>query len=157
MKNELLCNACAEKVGEEEIKKEEIEVFRELNKILKNQKSLKEVEIKRAIGNNTLIILTRDEDVSRLIGKEGSIVKKLAREFNKPIRVVGEPSDIDTLVNDVLFSVPIMGINIVYKLEGKTFVVRVPKKYRTRLPVSSGILANISKKLLDKNVDVIFE
>lgn len=157
MRNELLCNACAVRIGEQEIKVDEIKMFRRLNKILKNQKSLKDIEIKRAVGSNTLILITRKEDVSKLIGKDGSIVKKLVRELNRPVRIVGEPSDINQLVNDILFTVPIMGINILYKPEGQIYRVRIPKSHRAKLPVSFGVLASISRYLLDANVDVIFE
>lgn len=157
MKSDLLCNACAERIGEQEIKINEIKMFRRLNKFLKKQKSLKDVEIKRAVGINTLIIMTRNEDVSKLIGKEGSLVKKLARELNIPIRIIGEPSNINDLVNDVLFTVPVMGINILYKPEGELFRVRIPKAHRARLPIAFSVLASISRHMFNENVDVIFE
>ncbi len=163
MKNELLCNGCAKEVGKKEISLEEITNFRQLNKILKSQKSLKDVKIKRILGKsstirkNFMIIMAREEDVSKLIGKEGSIVKKLVREFDRPIRIIGEPTDINSLVNDILFSVPVMGINILYKPEGKVYRVRISNKHRDKLPVSFGELANISKYLLNAKVDVIFE
>jgi transcription antitermination factor NusA-like protein len=157
LKNELLCNACAEMVGQNEIKVDEIKMYRRLNKILMKEKSLKDIEIKRAVGKNTLIIIAKSEDVSKLIGKEGSTVKKLAKQLNRPIRVMAQPSNIKDFVDDILFTVPIMGINILYKPEGKTYLIRIPRSNRTRLPISSDILASVSRSLFDENVDVIFE
>jgi transcription antitermination factor NusA-like protein len=157
LKNNILCNACAKKVGELGIKLDEIKMYRRLNKLLKDQKSLRDVEIKRAVGNNLLLIVTRKEDVSKLIGRDGKIVKKLARELNRPVRIVEQPSDLRDFVNDVFFTVPIMGVNIVYKPEGKLYRVRIPKSERTKLPISSDIFSNISKSLFGVDADVVFE
>ncbi len=116
------------------------------------------MEIKRAVGKNTLMIITRDEDVSKLIGKDGLTVKKLAKGLNnRPIRIIGQRPDFKTFVDDILFTVPIMGINILYKPNEKIYRVRVPRYARTKLPISSDILSNISRSLFHENVDVIFE
>ena len=157
LKNEILCNGCAEKVGQAEIKVDEIELYRHLNKFFANQRSLKDVEIKRAVGRKTIIIITRNEDVSRLIGKGGYNVKKLAKELGVPLRIIAQPSDIRDFVTEVLFTVPILGINILYKPEGNIFRVRVPRTHRTRLPISSEVLASMSRSLFNADIDVVFE
>lgn len=158
--NELLCNACAERVGEMEIKIDEIKMFRRMNKILGKQKGLSDAEIKRAVSNDkksNLIIIARSEDVSRLIGKEGSIVKKLAKTLNIPIRIIGQPTDVKNFVDEILFTVSIVGINILYKPNEKIYRIRIPRSERTRLPIPSHVLANVSRSLFKENVDVIFE
>ena len=157
LKNELLCNGCAEKIGQAEIKADEIESYRLLNKLLGSQRALKDVEIKRVAGKKTIIIVTRNEDVSMLVGKGGSNVKKLAKELGAPIRIVAQPEDLRDFVAHVLFTVPILGVNILYKPEGKIFRVRVPRRHRTRLPVSSEVLANMSRSLFNTDIDVVFE
>ncbi len=157
LKNNLLCNACAEKVGEKEIKIDEIKMYRRLNRLLKDQKTLRDIEIKRAVGNNMLLIVTKKNDAAKLIGKEGRMVKKLAKELNRPVRIVEQPPELKDFVNNVFFTVPILGINIVYKPEGELYRVRVPKSERTRLPVSSEIFVNVSKSLFHVDTDVIFE
>lgn len=157
LKNNILCNACAKKVRELGIKLDEIKVYRLLNRLLKHERSLREVEIKRAVGKNLLLIVTRKEDVSKLIGKNGKIVKKLARELKRPVRIVEQPSDLRDFVNDVFFTVPIMGVNIVYKPEGELYRIRIPKSERTKLPISSDLFSNISKSLFGVDADVVFE
>jgi len=157
LKSEILCNGCADKVGQAEIKADEIELYRRLNKFFANQISLKNVEIKRAVGKKTVIIVTRNEDVSRLIGKGGYNVKKLAKELGVPLRIVAQPSDVRDFVTEVLFTVPILGINILYKPDGNIFRVRIPRTYRTRLPVSSEVLASMSHSLFNADIDVVFE
>jgi len=157
LKNNLLCNACAERVGEHEIKIDEIKVYRRLNKLLKSQKIIKNIEIKRAVGKNMLLIVTKKGDAAQLIGKEGRIVKKLAKELNRPVRIVEQPQNLKDFVNNVFFTVPILGINIVYRPEGELYRVRIPKTERMKLPISSEIFVNVSKSLFHVDADVVFE
>jgi len=157
LKNDLLCNACAERVGENEIKIDEIKMFRRLNRLLRGQRFLKDVEIKRAVGKNILMIITRKDDVSRLIGKDGRTVKKLARELNRSVRIIEQSPNIKDFVTEALFTVSIMGINIIYKPEGETYKIRIPKSERTELPISSDVFTSVSRSLFNVDVDVVFE
>lgn len=136
---------------------DEIKMLRQLNKLLKDQKILERVEIKRAIGKKILMIITRKGDVSRLVGKEGRTVKKLAKELNMPVRVIEESLDLKDFVNDVFFTVPILGINIVYKPEGKVYRVRIPKSERMKLPISSDVFVSISRSIFNVDAEVVFE
>jgi transcription antitermination factor NusA-like protein len=101
--------------------------------------------------------VTRKDDISKLVGKDGSNVKKLAKELEVPIRIVAESDDIKNFVTEVLFTVPIMGINILYTPEGIMYRVRVPLSHRTKLPISSEILASMSRSLFNVDIDIIFE
>lgn len=156
LKNNILCNACSEKVKKEGIRPEEVKMYRILNRILKD-KSLKNVEIKRVIGRNTLFIITRKEDVSKLIGRNGRIAKKLSKELNKSIRIIGQPSTFKDFVDEIFFSVPLLGVNVLYTSNGEKYRIRIPKSERLRLPISSDTFASVSKSLFNVNVDVVFE
>jgi transcription antitermination factor NusA-like protein len=155
--NNILCNACAEKVGKNEIKIDEIEMYRLLNKLLGDQRILKDIEIKRIVGSNTLLIVTSKNDAARLIGKEGKVVKKLVKELGKPVRVVEQPTELKDFVNDVFFTIPILGINVVYKPQGEVYRIRIPKSERTRLPISSEVFVSVSKTLFNIDTDITFE
>ena len=157
LKNDILCNGCAEKVGNEEIKVDEIKMFRRLNEFLKDQKNLKDVEIKRAVGKETLMIITRKDDVSRLIGKEGRMVKKLSQELEIPIKIIEQKQDVKDFVKDVFSSVPVLGINIVYKPEGQVYKIRIKKTDRNKLPLSSELFTNVARSLFHVNMDIVFE
>jgi transcription antitermination factor NusA-like protein len=157
LNNNILCNACAEKVDKNEIKIDEIEMYRLLNKLLGDQRILKDIEIKRIVGSNTLLIVTSKNDAARLIGKDGKVVKKLVKELGKPVRVVEQPTELKDFVNDVFFTIPILGINVVYKPQGEVYRIRIPKSERTRLPISSEVFMNVSKTLFNIDTDVIFE
>ena len=157
LNNNILCNACAEKVGKNEIKIEEIEMYRHLNKLLGDQRILRDIEIKRVVGNNMMLIVTSKNDAARLIGKDGKIVKKLVKDLGRSVRVVEQPTELKDFVNDVFFTVPILGINIVYRPQGELYRIRIPRSERTKLPISSEVFMNISKTLFNKDTDVIFE
>ncbi len=157
LKNNILCNACAEKVKKEGIRPDEIKMYRVLNKILKDQKSLKNVEIKRVVGKHTLFLITRKEDVSKLIGRDGRIAKKLSKELNRSIRIIGKPDNIKDFVNEVFFSIPVLGVNVVYTPQGKKYKVRIPRVERRNLPISSDLFVNISRSIFHTDVDVVFE
>ncbi|MDI6826239.1 MAG: hypothetical protein QMD36_03535 [Candidatus Aenigmarchaeota archaeon] len=157
LKSNILCNACAERVGNEEIKIDEIEMFRRLNEFLGDQRSLRDVEIKRAVGRKILMIIVNKGDMSKLIGKDGRIVKKISKELERPVRIVEYMPDLNGFIREVFFNIPVIGINIVYKPEGKLYKIRVPESERTNLPISSEILASISRSLFHADVDVVFE
>jgi N utilization substance protein A len=157
LKSDILCNACAERVGNEEIKVDEIKMFRRLNELLKDQKNLKNVEIKRAIGNDVLMIITKKDDVSKLIGKEGRVVKKLSKELERPIKIIEKSTDIKDFVKEVFSSVPVLGINIVYKPLGQMYKIRIKDSDRDKLPLSSEIFANVSRSLFHVDTDIVFE
>jgi len=157
LKSNILCNACAERVGNEGIKIDEIDMFRRLNEILSDQKSLKDVEIKRVVGRKMLMIITGKDDVSKLIGKDGRIVKKLYKELEKPVRIIECMPDLHDFIREIFFNIPVLGINVIYKPEGKVYKIRIPESERTKLPVSSDILAVISHSLFNADIDVVFE
>lgn len=157
LKNNILCNACAEKVGENEIKIDEIKMYRRLNKLLKDKKTLKDVEIKRIVGKDNLLIITEKGDISKLVGKDGSIVKKIARKLNMSIRIVEQSQDLRDFVAEILYTVSILGINIVYRPTGKLFKIRIPKSERTKLPISSEVFVSLSRSSFGVDADIVFE
>jgi len=157
LKSNIICNACAEKLGKMDIEIDEIKIFRHLNKFFKDEKTLKNVEIKRAVGKKILMIIVRKGDISRLVGRGGRMVKKLAKELNMPVRVIEESPSLKDFVSDVFFTVPILGINVVYKPEGEVYTVRIPKSERMKLPISSDVFTSVSKSLFNVNADVVFE
>lgn len=158
LKNDILCNGCSERVKEMKIKNTELKTFRQLNKLLKNFSSLKDVEIKRVIDNKTmLLIITKQEDVSKLIGKSGGMVRKLGKDLNKQIRVVADSSSLEKFVNEIFFSIPILGINILYSGEGERYRIRIPSSERVLLPITPDVFSKIISSVMNINAELIFD
>ncbi len=157
LKNDILCNGCADRVGNEEIKIDEIKMFRRIHELLKDQKTLKDVEIKRVVGNDVIMIITRKDDISKLIGKEGRMVKKLSQGFEKPVKIIEQSSNVKDFVKEVFSSVPVLGINVIYKPEGQMYKIRIKSTERTKLPLSSELFASISRSMFHVDTDIVFE
>jgi len=158
LKNKILCRACTKSSKTNNISKEEIEMYRQINKILKPYKFTGEIEIKRAIFNdNVLLLITNEEDVSKLIGKHGGIVRKIGKELNRQVRVMKEPSDPKKFIEEIFFSVPLLGINVVYLPDGTKYKIRVPASEKGSMSVSPKTFSNIFNSFFNDNVDIIFE
>lgn len=158
LKNDILCSGCTEKVKKMGIKPDEIEMFRLLNKLLKNYKLLKNVEIKRVISSKTmLLIISKKEDISRLIGKNGGMVRKLGKELNKQIRIVSDSSSLEDFTREIFFSTPILGINVLYTPKGEKYKIRIPSSERVVLPITPEVFSSIVGSVLNTNVELVFE
>ncbi len=158
LKNDILCNGCAEKIGELGIKADELKMFRRLNKLFKKYNLLKDVEVKRVIdSNNILLIITNKEDASKLIGKNGGMVKKLGKDLGKQIRVIGELSNIGQFVNEIFFSTPILGINVLYTAKKDKYKIRIPSSERVVLPITPEKFSDIANSVLNVDAELVFE
>lgn len=158
LKNKILCKACSNSIKANKISKEEIEMYRQIDKILKPYKFIGDIDIKRAIFNeNVLLIITNEDDVSKLIGKQGGIVRKLGKELNKQIRVMKEPSDPEKFIKEIFFSVPVLGVNVVYSSDGKKYKIRIPESEKNAMAISPETFSDIFNSFFNDNADIIFE
>jgi transcription antitermination factor NusA-like protein len=156
LKSNILCKACREKVKNENFSKQEIEIFRSLYKLSRKLKILREVEIKRILGNDRLLIITRKEDAPKLIGKRGTIVKKIGNALGKSIRIIEEDSDIKSFVQDMIYPIPVLGVNIVYG-KRKKYVVRIPKEEEKNLFVSPETIVSACESIFNEETEVCLE
>jgi len=158
LKSDILCNQCAEIVKKEGIKSDEIKLFRRLNKLAKKYEPLRDVEIKRAIDNkNILLIITNKESASKIIGKNGGMVKRLGKELGRQIRVVSDSSSIEQFVKEIFFSTPILGINVLYTPDGEKYRIRIPSSERVVLPILPEVFSEIANSLLNIDAELVFE
>src|SRR4030067_1066859 len=122
LKGGLLCESCAKVVGEAGIKESEIKMMRKLGKVLKKYEFLKDVEIKRTVDSENMVIIVTDSDgASLLIGKDGGMAKKLAQDIGKHVRVVPYSSSTEEFIRNLFHNTHILGVNIVYSDEGKSY------------------------------------
>lgn len=158
LKNDILCNSCSSKIKKEQIKKEEVDVYRRIYSLVKLEPHLKDAEIKRILLDSrfALVVVKRD-DISKIIGKNGIIVKKLAKNINRQIRVVSDSFDVNEFAKEVLFPSSILGINTIYSQEEEIYKVRLPISERVLLQITPEIFSEIARTILKKRVELIFE
>ena len=158
LKNEILCSSCTNLVKEQKIPNAEVKLYRHLNQYLKEEKHLENIKIKRALGNEDFVLLiTSKNGVSKIIGKNGIVIKKLSKAMNKQIRVISEDAGIEELAKEVLFSSTILGVNILYTPEGKKYKIRIPFNDRINLSVEPETFSDIANSIFNSQVELVFE
>lgn len=157
LKNDILCEACAAKVGEKLIKLEEIKSFRTLNKLARRYKPLKYVEVNRVINSdNMLLVMTNRENASKIIGKSGGMVKRLSKDLGKQIRVVSGVSNIESFVKEIFHTSPILGVNVVYG-EKDEYKVRISSSEKDKLPIDPEKFSKIANSIFGVSAEIVFE
>lgn len=158
LKNEILCSGCSKKMQESNIKDDEIRIYRGLNKLMRDEKHLKESKVRRVYSDKNFILIICDkESVSKLIGKNGIIIKKIEKKLGKQIRVVSDSLTFNDFVKEILFSSTILGINIVYIGDSVKYRVRLPASERVLLPLSAEAFSDIANSLYKTPAEIVFE
>ena len=90
LKSGMLCQGCENKLKSGEITQMDLDIAKLLYKLGEGKIGFKKtIEI-----GDTVIIVTDKEQVGKLIGKSGKIVREISRSIEKKVRVVGENSDL---------------------------------------------------------------
>jgi transcription antitermination factor NusA-like protein len=147
LKSSVLCGACEKKLSENNIQDIEIQVSRYLYNLSKKVSSLFDVKIIKIMDSERIIIITAEGDAAKVVGKAGLVVKLLAKEFNKPIKVIEEKKDMKEFIESVIKPVPISGINTVYIDGNSEYKIIIPSRQRNKLSVSLNDLSVLISKL----------
>ncbi len=155
LNSDIMCISCKKKVESGDVKDIDITVLKTLNNISKEFKPLADVEIKKIVeGEKILVIVTKQGDGPRIIGKKGVMVKKISKLIGKPLRVVEDCSDVKEFIEKLITPIPIVGINVIYSPEGEILKVLIPRGRKIPMSKSSfGEIVNImfSKKAIVAN------
>lgn len=131
---------------------------RALVSLAKKFNSLEGVEVLNAIGVSRLaVLLTKEGDGAKVVGREGSMAKLIAKELGKPIRVV-EPENPRRMFEGILMPATLIGLNVLYRPEGtQEFKVRVPIRDKPLLQLNTEELNAISKEMVGRPAALVFE
>ncbi|BDH78831.1 transcription elongation factor NusA [Methanothermobacter tenebrarum] len=154
LKSGILCQGCEDKLKSGEVSELELEISKVLYRLAEGK-----LGFKRAIDMGDVVIIITDRDqVGKLIGKGGKIVRTISRAIGKRVRIVGEDSDLKSVAEDVLAPARISGINIVYGKDGKEkFKIRVIKEDARRIPASLDVLNRIIKRLTGEETTIVVD
>jgi transcription antitermination factor NusA-like protein len=151
LKSDILCMACKKKLDEGKITESDVRISRLVSRI--GSGPINEVTIKRVIeGENTIVIICAKGDAARLVGKEGIMIKKLSKNAGKMIRVIEETGNIKEFIQNLIYPVPLSGLNIMYRPEGEMLKVLIPSG--RNIPLNESSFSEIIKMVFGKHVVV---
>lgn len=154
LKSGMLCQGCENKLKSGEITQMDLDIAKILYKLGEGKIGFKKtIEI-----GDTVIIVTEKDQVGKLIGKSGKIVREISHSIGKKVRVVGENSDLRAVARDILAPARLSGINIVYGKEGqKKYKIRVMAEDSRRIPGRLDVLNSIIKELTSEETLVVID
>jgi len=155
LKSGIFCNSCQGKIDSGEVSKTELDIAKFLFGLKDRIRSLEEANILKVIDGRAIIIITEKGSAAKIVGKQGSVVKLLAKHFNKPIRVV-EADDAKSFINNLIVPAS-AAVNVVYANGSECYRIRVLKSQRNRLPLEPDEIRNAVEKLFSKSAEILFE
>jgi len=154
LKSGILCQGCENKLESGEISQLDLDIAKVLFKLGEGKLGFK----KTIEMGDIVIIITEKEQIGKLIGKSGKIVRELSKTVGKKIRVVGENSDLRAVAKDILAPARVSGINIVYGTDGEEkFKIRVMKEDSRKLPGRLDTLNEIIKMLTGEGTIIVVD
>ncbi|MGV8144468.1 MAG: KH domain-containing protein [Methanothermobacter sp.] len=154
LKSGMLCQGCENKLKSGEITQMDLDIAKILYRVGDGKIGFKKsIEI-----GDMVIIITEKDQVGKLIGKNGKIVREISRTIGKKVRVVGEKSDLRSVARDILAPARISGINIVYGKDGQEkHKIRVMREDSRRIPGKLDVLNGIIQELTHENTLVVVD
>ena len=78
-----------------------------------------DVQYEIAIETKERTILVCTGRIGNLIGKQGTIIRELAKRNNKPVRIIEKSRDVKKMAQDLLGNTPVESANKIYISNGK--------------------------------------
>jgi transcription antitermination factor NusA-like protein len=152
-KTGVLCTACETKLEKGQISALDVE----LSKIL-YETGLEGAGFDKVIERGEYaIILTKKENIGKIIGKGGENIRSLSKRLGKKIRVIGA-ENLQDAIHDFIAPARISSINTVYTPEGgKIKRIRINGADRKKLRMDIKEIQNLLSSLTTDRVELSFE
>lgn len=158
LKSDVLCSGCEEKLENGEISEIEIEVSRVLQDLSNEYASLRDSEILNVFdAEKVVVIVTAEGDGAKVVGRSGEIVKKVAEELDKSIRVVEKSNDDIETIKGLLSPAEVESINTVFSPEGQTKKIVVSEDYEGKINLSIEEFEEIIAEITEEEYLLSFE
>jgi transcription antitermination factor NusA-like protein len=158
LKSDVLCSNCEEKLENGEISEIEVEISRILYDLSNEYGSLRDSEIEHVFDTeNVVIVVTAEGDGAKVVGRSGEIVKELADQIEKSIRVVEDSEDDREVIKGLLSPAEIESINTVFKPDGESKKIVVSDEYEGKINISVEEFEDVIEEITDTSYELSFE
>lgn len=158
LKSDVLCSGCQEKLDEGEITELDIKIARILQDLSNEYGSLRDSEIIKAIDTeNVIVIVTGEGDGAKVVGKGGEIVKEIASQVDKSIRIVEKSDDNREVIQGLLSPAEIESINTVFKPDGQSKKIVVDEEYEGKINMSNEEFEHVVEEITGEEYELSFE
>ena len=137
--------------------KGEIDVLKFIHKLSIKNQSLNNIKIVKILNHDVLLIITGRGDAAKLVGKGGSVVKLIAKNFKKSIRILEEASDFKGFVEELINPANVSGINTLYRDNEEITRIRVPEFQRSHMLLSPEDFSQVVSHFFNKKAEIVFE
>ena len=110
-----------------------------------------DVQYDVSIETSERTILVCTGKIGNLIGKQGTIIKELAKKNNKPVRIIEKSKDVKKMAQDLLGNTPVDSANKIYSTEGEQNKIIISQKM-PETKISE--LENILEKILETKTKI---
>lgn len=155
--SDMLCQHCQTKLDSGVISEIEFQVSKYLYGLSRKINTLKDIEIKKVMDCGVLLIVTDRGSAAKLVGRNGSVVKKIAKEFGKSIRILEEAPDFRHFIEGLTSPVSISGINTLYRGNEEIYRVRIPSVKKKHLLIQPESVSDILSQFYNVDVELVFE
>ncbi len=150
-----LCEECKRKLDSGEITDLDVKLISEISK-LEEKYGLRDVVYDRSFQIGNMVFILVKSNVSDLIGKGGKILKMLKKGIDAKIRIINSTS-LESVVRDMLYPVEPRYTSVVFKPNGKTLKIVIPKNTTNKLPTKKETIEEALSKILDQKVEIVEE
>jgi len=158
LKSDFLCSGCSQKLLKGELTESIIDVSRTLFKLGEEIPSLKSATIHEIIPtSDSIVILTEEGDGAKVVGKNGKIVKLLAKKTGKSIRIIEKSPKFEEIVKSLVFPVKLLGVNTLFSKDGEKKKIMISQKDKGRIPFNDVSFRTVVKKLTNQEAVLHFE
>jgi len=151
-KTGVLCSACENKLQKGQISELDVEV----SKIF-HEAGIEGAGFERVIETKDhVIILTKKENIGKIIGKGGETIRMISKKLGKRVRAIGTESLQDTIY-DFVAPAQISSINTVYMPDGrKVKRIKINKNERKKLRMEPQEIEKLVCSLTTDKIEIIF-
>lgn len=158
LKSDVLCSNCQDKLDEGEITEQDIKISRILKELSSEYGSLKDSTILKTFEAEEVVIVVTDEgDGAKVVGRKGEIVKKLAEEVGKSIRVVEKAADEMETIKGLLSPAEVKSVNTVFKPDGQSKKIVVDEEYEGKINLSTKEFEKVISEITEEEYKLSFE